>query len=516
MQKRAAAAVFFLAVTLAALAPIRSYDAFWHFASGRWIVEHRALPTVDPLAVASEQVPWINGEWLWQAGAYGVMHAFGPVGVSWVNALFVAAIFTLALWLSAREHDLAIAAALAAVGFAGASDRLGVRPLTAASLLIVIAVALLARRELPVMRLAIAYAAVTVVWINVHPSALLAPLLAIASLLIDVRRWRVVAASAGALLINPHGWRAIAAPLRLSSLVTSGEFVNAEWQMSPASYFPLLYVSIVIIVIWYLASRDKRANAWRFVLFAGLAFLAVRHVRNQGLYFAALPLVVPPLRKLPRNVAIGFLIAALIPIGWVLQSQQQGSGFDDERFPLRAVARLRTLGLGGNIYNVDQFGGLLEWTFYPQRRVLTDGRNELFHQFIAEDAAAHENSRAWMELLAKYRVDVAVDEYSANRMQVVDARTGETRSLPASLVRYRRRDWALVAFDDAAMIFARRAAFPAAKIDAAEYRFLVPDDPGIGYASAEIKAMAQQELARAKREIGDVRVVQEMERGAAQ
>jgi hypothetical protein len=85
--------------------------------------------------------------------------------------------------------------------------------------------------------------------------------------------------------------------------------------------------------------------------------------------------------------------------------------------------------------------------------------------------------------------------------------------LPASLVRYRRRDWALIAFDDAAMVFARRAAFPPERIAAIEYRYLVPDDPSIRYANDQIAAAAKQEIARARREVGDIRVVRELEGG---
>jgi hypothetical protein len=516
MQRRLAAVVFLVAVAAAALGPIRSYDSFWHLTAGHWIVDHHALPLTDPLAIASTKTPWINGEWLWEILAYAVVHAFGFAGTSWLTALTIAATFTAAFLFATADHDIGIAAVLTAAAFAGASDRLGVRPLTAAALLVVVAIGLLARREMDLTRLTIAYAAVTVVWINTHPSALLAPLLAAATLLIDVRRWRVVLASALALLVNPFGWHAVTAPLTLSAMVGNGEFVNAEWQMSPLAVFPLLYASVVVALIWFLAAPEKRANAWRFVLFAGFAFLAIRYVRNQALYFAALPLLIPPMRKLPRTLSIGFAVAAIVPLAWVLQSQDHTTGIDGERFPVRAVARLASTGLTGRIYNVDQFGGFLEWIFYPEQRVLTDGRNELFRDFIAEDAAAHSNSRSWHALLEKYRPDLAVDEYSSTKIELIDAATGERHLLPQSLVRYRRRDWALIAFDDAAMIFVRRAAVPAKQLATLEYQTLVPDDPGIGYANPAVKALALKEIARAKEELGDIRIVQELEQGASQ
>src|SRR6266513_612015 len=224
MARRAAAIAILVVIAGAAVGPIRSYDFFWHLATGRWIVEHHALPTFDPFTLAAAHVPWINGEWLWEAGAYLL-----PIGaVSWINAIFVGVMFALAFWFASRDIGWPLAAIAAGVGFGGASDRLGVRPAEAAAFLAVCAIALLASR-LSLTRLTAAYAVLTILWINTHPSALLAPVLASMTLLIDIRRWTVPVASVIAVLVNPFGWRAIAAPLELTNVMRSGEFVNAEW-----------------------------------------------------------------------------------------------------------------------------------------------------------------------------------------------------------------------------------------------------------------------------------------------
>ena len=514
MTRRLAAAALFILIAIAAVAPIRSYDYFWHLTTGRWIVEHHSIPAVDPFAVASAQVPWINGEWLYEIVLYALHGIASDPGISIISAILAAAIFAAGFVFATRENAAGPALLIAAIAFAGASDRLGVRPAAVAALLIVIALGILSS-HMRLTPLVIAYACVTVVWINVHPSAILAPVLALITMLIDVRRWTVALASAAALLVNPFGWNAIVAPLRLSSTIRSGAFVNTEWLPSSFSYFPLLYIVTGLMALLFLLTRDKRANAWRFVTFAILGALAFRYVRNQGLYFAALPLLLPPLGNLSRRVSGVLAAIALAPLAWVFQHDVHRLGVDDERFPMRAVAALHSYQLDGNIYNADQFGGLLEWTFYPSRRALTDGRNELFGDFIAADAAAHRDSRAWHALIAKYDTRLAVDEYQTQRMQVIDGLTGEKRLLPTSLVRYRRHDWALIAFDDAAMVFARRNAFPPAQLAAIEYRYLVPDDPSIGYTTAEIRDAARTEVARARAQFGDIRVVNELERGIA-
>ncbi|MEA2328133.1 MAG: hypothetical protein QOE68_3092 [Thermoanaerobaculia bacterium] len=514
MTKRIAAAGFFVLAAIAAVTPIRSYDYFWHLTTGRWIVEHHAIPRFDPLTLASAHVPWINGEWLYEIMLYALHGIGGDLGISILSAILAAAIFAIAILITSQ--DAGVALLIAGVAFAGASDRLGVRPAAAAALLIVIAIGLLGSR-LRLVPLTIAYAALTILWINVHPSALLTPVLALICVLrarSALRALILAAASAIALLVNPYGWNAMLAPLRLTAEIHNGAFVNAEWLPSTFAFFPLLYVTIGAVILLFLGTREKRANAWRFVIFALLAALAIRYVRNQGLYFAALPLLVPPVGNVSRRVSIAIAACALIPLAWTFQHDVHRPGIDDERFPTRAVSALKSYNLAGNIYNVDQFGGLIEWTFYPERRALTDGRNELFRDFIEADAVARRDSRAWHAMIARYGLVLAVDEYQSEKIEVLDVARGERQALPASLVRYRRRDWALIAFDDAAMVFARRDAFPASRLDAIEYRFLVPDDPGIGYRNAEFRNLARKEIARAKAQFGHIRVVRELETGA--
>src|SRR5471032_1629691 len=77
-----------------ALAPIRSQDYFWHLATGRWIVEHHALPAVDPFGIASARTEWIDGEWLFQVLLYWTYAAGGHVAVSAALAAGTALLFT--------------------------------------------------------------------------------------------------------------------------------------------------------------------------------------------------------------------------------------------------------------------------------------------------------------------------------------------------------------------------------------------------------------------------------------
>src|SRR5204863_7813275 len=99
-----------------------------------------------------------------------------------------------------------------------------------------------------------AYSILTIVWINVHPSGLLAPVLAAATMAVDLRRWMAVIGSALALLVNPFGWRAVIAPFELTKLIGSGESVNAEWLPSEPATCPLLYATLIAAAIAVLLS----------------------------------------------------------------------------------------------------------------------------------------------------------------------------------------------------------------------------------------------------------------------
>jgi hypothetical protein len=441
----------------AALLPIASYDFFWHLATGRWIAAHHALPLTDPFAIASDRSPWINGEWLFQVILYAIR---SPLWIDRIRALCVAALFAFGFFVASKKSEWPVALAVTGFAFAGAYDHLDARPSTAAAALLVIGLAML-ERELDV-----AFVVLTIVWINVHPSALLAPILA---LLVRRVHWLPIA-SALALLVNPFGWNGVIAPLKLTMFARGGTFVNAEWLPSPAMIFPLLYVSVVFGVIAFVLSTH---DLWRFVAFALLAYLAIAHVRNQGLYFAAMPLLVGPM--VPRSWshrAVGLL--ALLPIGWAYANGPHVAGIAAHRFPIVATEVIHAEHLQGNIYNPDQFGGYLIWSFYPPRRVLTDGRNELYHAFIDEYAKARLDSRAWGALLAKYRIDLAVDEYRPP-LDVVNPVNGTDQQAPASLAYWPRREWALISYDDVAMVFARRAAFGAETIGRLEVKAVVPD-----------------------------------------
>ena len=54
-----------LAAALSFAAPIlNDGDTFWHVATGRWILQHGAVPATDPFSFTFVGRPWVTHEWL--------------------------------------------------------------------------------------------------------------------------------------------------------------------------------------------------------------------------------------------------------------------------------------------------------------------------------------------------------------------------------------------------------------------------------------------------------------------
>lgn len=446
---------FFVIATLAPLRALQDYDYFWHLATGRWIHEHGALPRTDPFGAASDPGPWINGEWLFQWLVYPLHAAFGANGIVAARALFLGVLFTLLLGYTARESkSLGLALGVCTFAWFAAVWAFSERPATFAAGLAVTAVWLTLGEPAP--RRIAAYALLTIVWINFHPSALLAPVIAIIGWP-SVRRAVMAGVSAVALLVNPYGIEAILAPPRLVHWVTTGPFRNIEWQPAMPWTHPPLYVMIALGLAAFGFDRERRRHLPNLVLLLLFSALAIRFLRNHGLFYATWPMVIapmlPPLTDLRlQRIAGGAAFAFLL---FFAATHRIRIGLDEEKLPVRAAAQLQASHPRGNIFAASQYGGYLIWTFYPERRVVNDGRNELYHAFLTEYAAARRDSRAWRQLLDKYRVGAALVNHEPP-LPLTDARTGQVVLVPSDRAFFPRSRWQLVGEDEAALAFVRR------------------------------------------------------------
>jgi hypothetical protein len=496
------------------LRPIRSYDYFWHLATGRWIVEHRTLPARDPFTLASHSGEWVNLEWLFQTVLYPLWTLLGHAGLTVLLALLVGAGVFLLFLRTARDTSDGIALLLVAIAWTGALHRLDVRPETAAIPFFLLFLHLVLKTA--DRRHTIALAALTVVWFQVHPSALLAPVIAgavFAGEIIETRgfgtaaRWRLVqiAGTGGMLLVNPWGAGGVLAPVELAAMLRREGLVNLEWLPSPPGIFPELYLIVVAAVVILVLDRSSRGRFGRLLVLLLMAILAIRFVRNHAFFYPALPLLIAPaIRFSSRRVTLWSAVAAVIIALSIFLRWNPGVAVDEQRFPVHASAVVERHALEGNIYNPDQFGGYLVWKF-PDRRVLVDGRNELYLAFFREFARAREDSRFWNGILDRHDISIAIEEYRDGAVEVIDGVTGARRMQPASIVYFPRSRWALIGFDEAAMVFVRRSAVPEEWLVEVELRAIIPDATGPMDTTLTTPHEALRDLARVRQETGGFR-----------
>ncbi|MFP3940999.1 MAG: hypothetical protein ACLF0P_11880 [Thermoanaerobaculia bacterium] len=219
----------------------------------------------------------------------------------------------------------------------------------------------------------------------------------------------------------------------------------------------------------------------------------------------------------PRSTALAVVLCVVASL-WVIAPPSRGPlvprqglyhlgvGLEPERFPVHLTDAVEAEWPRiGNLYNNVAWGGYLLWRLYPPRRVFVDGRNEVDPEILRELAAARRSSSAWNDLLQRYRIDGAVVRYDDRTLQVMtpEAQSGPTsgpaptarpeagpggghgtrpgaaptftRRSPHALL-FPRERFALVAWDDAGMLFVRRTPERSDRLAGVEYRALHPED----------------------------------------
>jgi len=107
-------ALFFIYLSLQSLFHT---DLWGHVAYGKWMLEHRALPTEDPFVAYAKGVPMIASAWLGQIILSLAYRLGGPEGISYLFTLIVWSSYVLlvsAYWWKSRQIGTAMLAMLLA------------------------------------------------------------------------------------------------------------------------------------------------------------------------------------------------------------------------------------------------------------------------------------------------------------------------------------------------------------------------------------------------------------------
>jgi len=418
------AALLGYALVLLTPAVLNDPDTYWHIATGSWILDHRAIPRVDPFSFTMAGHPWVAHEWLSELLMALAYRALGWDGIVILFGIaFAGTVGPLARYL-ARHTSLLPASVALTLGALCVGPSLLARPhLLALPLLIMWTIGLLQaqeRRTPPPFRLL----PLMLIWANLHASfifglALIAPIALEAVINAKRDAWRVArnwalffVASLAMTLLTPHGWHGVLFPFQLMSLRLVGTI--GEWrQLDLHSFHPI--EAALVALLYVIVSRRVWIPALRLLIALALLYLAFKHSRHEmlaGIVGAAIlaePLgralggiQPPPLaRGLSwRGAGVAVAIAALLTMLRFAYPIVRGDG---PVSPVTALAAVPAELLPQPVFNEYEFGGYL---IFRHVKPFIDGRADMYGDaFMFSYLDASRPDRAAFERLAhQYRI----------------------------------------------------------------------------------------------------------------
>jgi hypothetical protein len=409
---------------LAGLRTVTDWDLGWQLATGRWIVQHHQIPSIDVLSYTAPGQPWI-----YPVGSGIIFYAVYQIGnwvlLSWLGA--AVCVGTVALLL---RRGSAVSAALAILAVPRIALRSTPRAEVFTMLLLAAFLTLLwqhyetGRARLWLLPL------LMVAWVNLHPGyvvglAMLAGYVVLEAL--DMlwpkrraaaqehlaRAWPWLLATLAATLVNPWGWKIHSWALDFLAPVASQSQWIAEWaaptlnwrtvvgglSFTSPNYFVLLLLVVVIAIPAALLQRRLGAA----VLLAGATYFGIRHLRLQALFSVMVVVIAgavltPALRWLGSKLdgrirsilsvgACGFLTILVCVWSSGLITNRVYLGETDIAsfgtglgwwFPEGAAAFLERENIPGQIFNSYSEGGFIAWRLGTKYRDYIDGRGAPF------------------------------------------------------------------------------------------------------------------------------------------
>ncbi len=439
----------FMAIFAMATRAVVDTDLYWHLAAGRYIVQTRTVPTVDPFSSTMFDKPWVDIYWLAQAGWYLIYQAAGLAGLS----LLVAALVTAALFFVWKQLDgpIFLRALIVLLAAVVSGPVWTARPhLITYLLTAVVAYLLFLYKWRQIDRLWVV-PVLFIVWVNTHGGYIAGFMLLGAfiageglnnlfrvagSEVVSWRRLRKVllisVISGVVLLINPHTVNAILLPLKTVGIQTLQASID-EWAspnfhqlfQQPFSWMLLL----TLVIIGWSGRRLDVTDAITLVVFAYISFLARRNI---GLFALVCAPILgrhaaalwgrsrwahrqlsagKPLLNLLILILVGCaaVLKILLPLSPAVQQQA-----DRAALPLGAADWIAQHQPSGTMFNGYNLGGYLLWRLWPDYPIFVDGRTDLYDDaFLREYETVMATAPGFEAILDQRNVRFIVIEKSA-------------------------------------------------------------------------------------------------------
>ena len=439
-------------------------DTYWHIALGRWILEHRAVPTADPFSWTMRGEHWVAFEWLSEV-AYATAQSLGGwVGVVALAAAAAAAAFGLLTRFLLREWQPVPTVIAVLAAFVLTSPHVLARPHMLALPLMVTWVAALIRsvdekqgppwHVLPLMTL----------WANLHGSfsfgLAIIGVIAFEALwnaprsqrLRLGRQWALFTVLAfAAACLNPYGPEMILVTLRTIAL-GQALLIVTEWRPQDFSHVGAFEI-IMLAGFGFALFRGVRLPLLRILMLFGVLHLSLSQSRHADLLGVLAPLFLArPLARQFGAIAagrsttqerLGVWLPALAGLLMIAATGLLAARHDvTPASNITPAAALKSIDVAkaGPILNAYDFGGYLDFIGVP---VFIDGRAELYGSafFMRYDRALSlQNLPDFLRLLDEYKIGTTLLAPATPAVALLD----------------RLPDWKRIYSDNVAVVHSRR------------------------------------------------------------
>lgn len=274
-------------------------DTSWHIATGEWILDHRAIPRVDPFSFTWLGKPWVPIEWLAEVIYAGAYRLAGYAGIA---ALVTAALMALhaIVYLNASRWVRSALLPIVAMDFVLLPMLLARPHLLTWPLLAFWTLLMLRARQQD--RAPPTYAAgLMILWANMHGSFVFGLAIAAAfglEALVDsadrpraFRQWLIFGlACTAAVFVNGNGIEGVFHPLRFTHLAMLP--LIDEWKPSSPQTTPVFFGVLAItmaLIMW----KRPRLHWVRWLLLVGLLVLALLQIRHQAMLAIVAAMLIP-------------------------------------------------------------------------------------------------------------------------------------------------------------------------------------------------------------------------------
>ena len=436
----ALAAIIGLLAYLFVLASPGSYlfcdpDTLMHLSAGRWIFEHRLVPSFDPFSFNTAGKVWVDHEWLAQLLMFFAVHLDGLAGLRLLMAALLGITFAIELQFLIRRVPPIYALLFCALTCACLMGHLLARPhIFTWPIIALWFTKLFDSVEGSESRPPYWLSLLLILWANLHGSFILGlatiPFFALEALMkvpkVErrevLKNWSIFFVIASCFsLATPYGFQGIA----FGANLISSEYISRIIEWAPTSGTNLHPIEFWLLLILSLSLFGKlKLSLARLLLLLGLLHEAFAHVRYVSIFGLVAPLILAVpfnhfyqaiqlkqgsasrvdlffarlCKPINRSLLLGLALLAVFAAGIAQYAQENAS--PETNAPLKALEAAKEQGASGHVLNYWNFGGFLISQNIP---VFIDGRADLYgdkyvdQYFELTDSVAVDKIRTLLE-----------------------------------------------------------------------------------------------------------------------